>query len=163
MKYLVLVRHATAEVEPSQRDFERRLSRIGAQEASQTGKALLDLWKAHQIDPPILKASPAERTQETGLAIWNSFHNENLIHGPLDKDNQLYRGDLSDWIDAIKSTDEAINAVILVGHNPGISLFASEMARSNFNFQPSRYLVLQSKTTWDGCDEASWHVFASSL
>ncbi|MEI8025739.1 MAG: hypothetical protein WCI18_05245 [Pseudomonadota bacterium] len=163
MKYLVLVRHATAESNLVMLDIERCLTDVGHLEASHTARDLIEIWRSNALKPPLIISSPATRTFQTCSYIQKEFESQKLFDGEIDKENHLYRGDMEDWLDVSIHVDESKQGIILVGHNPGISIFASHLVQTELNFAPAQYAVLRADTTWAELNHVKWDLFKSSL
>ncbi len=171
MKYLVLVRHATAESNLVKLDFERCLTDVGHAEAHHTALNLIEIWRSNTLKPPLFIASPATRTLQTCSYILKEFQRQRFFDGAtdgktdgkIDKENHLYRGEMEDWLDVSIHVDEAQQGIILVGHNPGISIFASHLVQTEISFAPAQYAVLRADTTWAELSHVKWDLFKSSL
>jgi len=163
MKYLVLVRHATAEVNPLKSDFERQLTEEGRAEAHQTALELAGIWRSNNLKPPLFISSPATRTFQTCVSICKEFQTQKLFEGEIEKENQLYRGEIPDWLEVSLDVEDRQEGIIIVGHNPGLSFFASQLARVELNFAPGQFVVLSANTTWKDISHTKWDLFKSSL
>jgi phosphohistidine phosphatase len=114
---LFFLRHAKSDWgNPALKDFDRPLNKRGLRDAPLMGK------KLHHYFPDNLKviSSPAKRTKET-LELFFTDYEKNFS---IEFDDALYHGVPSDYLRNIVSlTNE--DAVIFIGHNPGISEAAS--------------------------------------
>ncbi len=167
MKYLVLVRHATAESDLLKLDFERCLTDVGHLEAKHTARDLVEIWRSNTLKPPLIISSPAIRTFQTCSYIQKEFQNQRFFEseseGEIDKENHLYRGDMEDWLDVSIHVEDTQQGIIVVGHNPGISTFASHLVQAELSFAPGQYAVLRADTTWRELGHVRWELFKSSL
>jgi phosphohistidine phosphatase len=122
MKRLTLVRHAHAKVEVGPvRDFERPLSRRGKAEAKSTAAQLL----AAERVPDLLITSPATRTLQTAEILAQALQ---LPERHVRRDEALYLAEPDAILKAIHATGPRIGHLMIVGHNPGISVIANALA-----------------------------------
>ncbi len=118
MKSLLLVRHAKTEDRSSSgRDFDRALVKRGRDNAQQLAFELLALkW-----NPDVLLSSSARRARETSAILCTALQ--------IPENAQIYRDDLylsdeSLLLATIAKTDHAVQRLVIVAHNPGISALA---------------------------------------
>jgi len=123
MKQLILLRHGEAQAQrPGLADFDRSLTDHGRTEALDAADCLRRI--AVRIDA--LLASPARRARETALIIAARLDfNRPLLFDPL-----LYREDMQALLETAQRCEADARAVLLVAHNPGISLLARHLANS---------------------------------
>jgi len=121
MKRLTLVRHAHAKVKETVTDFERPLSRRGKREAKATALALL----RQGLVPDLLIASAAKRTAETADIFARELE---IPTRRVRQDELLYLASADNLLTAIQATGPRIEHLMLVGHNPGISVLANAFA-----------------------------------
>ena len=127
MKRLTLLRHGHAEVEGADGDAERALTRRGEQEAWRSAARLAALG----LVPQRLLASAAVRTRQTAGIAQASF---GLSATALSPDPRLYLADTFTLLEVIGETDPAIEHLMVVGHNPGLSELVHLLApRSRFS------------------------------
>ena len=135
---IFLVRHGeTKPIEFPGKDVDRNLTSLGISEIEQLSTELSAL-----IDErPVIICSHAKRARETSEILsskWNC--------APV-TDHELYYGGIENYEHAIKNNQDAKN-LILVGHNPDISLFASFLCGGNLLFLPGSCAVISR--TLDG-------------
>lgn len=121
MKYVWIMRHATAE--NSTKDYDRKLTKIGEQEAIKAGKFL----NKSDMLPELIIASNAARTRETALYIKQNIH-KNVR---LEFTEKLYRADAITILEQLRQIDEKYQAVMLIAHNPGVYEFSSKFLGTN--------------------------------
>jgi phosphohistidine phosphatase len=123
MKQLILLRHGEAQAQrPGLADFDRSLTDHGRTEALDAADCLRRI--AVRIDALI--ASPARRAKETALIIAARLDfNHTLLFDPF-----LYREDMQALLESAQRCEADARAVLLVAHNPGISLLARHLADS---------------------------------
>lgn len=109
MKHLGLLRHAKSDWDDmALRDFDRGLNRRGRKGAGLMGRHILD----HGLRWDSALASPAERVRRTleasGLAV------------PVTFDQRAYLADADTLLAMVAALPPHDDAVLLVGHNPGL-------------------------------------------
>ena len=113
MRRLLLLRHAKSSWDnPGLDDFERPLSDRGRRAAPAMGQYLLD----HDLVPDYVLCSPARRAAET----WE--HIAPLLNGavPVEYEPGLYLASPSAILTYVQSQPVEHEAVMVVGHNPGM-------------------------------------------
>lgn len=122
MKSLWLLRHAKAvAAESGPADFARRLTERGERDALWIGERLALASRR----PTRILASPAARTRRTAEIVA-----EALAQRPTAVllDDSLYLASAAALAAAIGATDDGIDTLLVVGHNPGLSELALELA-----------------------------------
>ncbi len=116
MKKVIFVRHAKSSWSyPELTDFERPLNKRGRRDAPFMGKLLLQKgWK-----PEIIVSSPALRAYFTARLMAREL--EYPLRDIVSTED-LYEASASDFLRVINNMDEKFSSVMLVGHNPGITL-----------------------------------------
>ncbi len=116
MKQMIFVRHAKSSWDYAElSDFERPLNKRGRRDAPFMGKLIYKLG----FKPQLIISSPALRAYFTARIIARE------IEYPLNKlvaNEDLYEATASDFLRIINNLDEKLTTVMLVGHNPGITL-----------------------------------------
>jgi phosphohistidine phosphatase len=125
---IYLMRHATAEVSGSGPDATRRLTEHGRREAREAGKALLE----RKATIAIVLSSPLIRARETAelVAVELGSGVKVEIRAALGAGatGEVFREEIE---------AQADGEVLLVGHNPDLSAFASSLVRQIVGFRPS--------------------------
>ncbi|HEX2772381.1 MAG TPA: histidine phosphatase family protein [Micromonosporaceae bacterium] len=130
-RYLVLVRHAKAEHPDGVADIDRPLTPRGHGDAAAAGA-----WLAHRrLAPDLVLCSPAKRTRQTwhgialGMAESAAAGGNGAVGGGMDVryDPVAYAGDAQDLLERLRAVDEETRMVLLVGHNPAISLLSAAL------------------------------------
>jgi phosphohistidine phosphatase len=120
MKTLTLLRHAKSGWDdPVRRDFDRPLNPRGRRAARTVGREMRNLGLAFDR----ILASPARRVVETIEEVAETF-------GPLapDYDERVYLAPAATLVEIIRETPDAIERLLLVGHNPGLEELALRLA-----------------------------------
>lgn len=121
MKTLTLLRHAKSGWDdPVSRDFDRPLNLRGRKAAQTIGREM----RAQRLQFDLVIASPAVRVVET-LAEVSDGCGENLSQS---YDQRLYLASKDVLLEVISETDDGVESLLLVGHNPGLEKLALYLA-----------------------------------
>ena len=120
MKTVFLLRHAQALPAENGDDFERKLSPKGLSDALMLGQTL----KVGNKLPERIICSAARRTRQTCEQLLQGCGAN--IHTEITK--RIYHAEYEDLLDIIQSSDDSINALMIIGHNPTIYELASRLA-----------------------------------
>lgn len=134
-KTLYLVRHGKSSWKnESLTDSERPLNKRGKRDAPFMGKLL----RQSSDLPDVIISSPAKRALSTAklFASELGYTKENIV-----VIEELYMGDESDFIKIIQNIKDSANSIMLFGHNPGITYFASFISDSNIENIPTAGIV----------------------
>lgn len=134
-RYLYLVRHAEAESPAGGfNDFYRSLTPHGMIDAARMGRALKD-----KVEPLTkLISSPAERTRMTTFVLSEQL---GVADDKIFYDENLYEGGPRHYLNAINALKAEDQAIMLVGHNPGITYFAEYLTHGEFGNVPPAGVV----------------------
>ena len=120
MQRLIILRHGDAEMAtPGTRDFERGLTATGRAEAARAGRLLAEAGAI----PALAIVSDARRARETWEAAAPAFPGAELR-----LDHSLYNAPVHVLAEAAEAALAQADAVILVGHNPGLHGLALHLA-----------------------------------
>ncbi len=118
MKRLIVMRHAKSSwADPGQRDLDRPLNKRGRRGAELVGQWL----KARHLRPDQALVSSARRTQETWAGLVAILGAAPTLYLP-----EIYHAG-PDLILEIVRRNAAGDTVLVLGHQPGIGLFAARM------------------------------------
>lgn len=114
MRTVFLLRHAKAVPGDAAgtRDFDRELSKRGAEEALRAGEAMNE----RNIRPQLILSSPAMRTRQTIELAIQSLE----LKAEPQFDERVYGASLSELLSVVATVDKAVKSLLLVGHNPGM-------------------------------------------
>ncbi len=118
MKQLILMRHAKAEKDsPSGEDIDRRLTERGRFEARSTAL----MFRDYDIKPDFALVSNAARTRGT-------FEQIGMVLGEIPSlvSPDLYNAGAEAVRRFIESHEDDGGCLLVVGHNPGVQLLASD-------------------------------------
>ena len=128
MKTLYLVRHAKSSWGDSTiSDFDRPLNERGNRDKTVMGNRLFN--KNLTLD--LMISSSAKRTKQTSIGLAKEIgYATDAIHF-LD---ELYHASVQQLTTQINRLDSTKNSVLLVGHNPGISLLCDYLCNHQADF-----------------------------
>jgi phosphohistidine phosphatase len=131
MKRLILVRHAKTEHYNYDRDFERKLTPRGENDA----KLIAEQLKNKDIIPDYFICSPANRAFRTCSVFAEAL---GFPKERIDEQQFLYDGyTTSDFLNFISMLDNHYNTAIVVAHNPDIALLATTLSDESFYHFPT--------------------------
>ena len=129
MKRLTLLRHAKSERDsPSGSDFDRSLNERGRADSKRMGQEIRDLGLKFDL----VLASPAQRVVETVEGV------EGL--SPQFND-QIYDASTGQLLEIVRSVDNSVESLMLVGHNPGFEFLAAKLTDHVVDAVPTATLV----------------------
>jgi len=115
---LVLLRHAKAErPEGYAKDIDRPLSARGRADAAAAGRWLED----NDLVPDQVLCSPSVRTRQTWQ--YTALATEMLIA----YEQSLYFGGPAEMIELIQETTATVSTLLVIGHNPTISVVSGRL------------------------------------
>lgn len=120
MKRIFFIRHAKSSWDNVRlRDFDRPLNARGNRDAPVMAKYLHAI--VDHVD--LLICSPANRTCATAKVFADEFviETKRILHW-----KDLYEGSPSDYYEMFLGIDNEVNTVFVFGHNPAISIIASD-------------------------------------
>lgn len=122
MKRLYLIRHAKSSwADPTLKDFDRPLNKRGKRDAPFMGEKLAE----RKIRPDFILSSSAKRAEKTARTIAKA------IAYPPKKiffTEAIYLADESELYRIVRSCDDKVTTLFLVGHNFGITDFAVSLS-----------------------------------
>lgn len=111
MKTLLLMRHAKSSwSEPGFADHDRPLNKRGKQAAPEMGRLL----RKEELVPDLILCSTARRSHQTAEAVAQACG----YAGKIELQRDLYYSDAACYMDILCHLPDAVNRVLLVGHNP---------------------------------------------
>jgi len=95
------------------------LAERGRKDAAEVGRAM----RERGLDPDAVVASPANRVVETLAALAEGY-------GPLeaDYDQRIYDASPGTLLEVVRQADDSAQALLLVGHNPGLQELLLDLA-----------------------------------
>ena len=112
MKQLLIMRHAKSDWSNSaQSDFERPLNKRGRKTAPVMGQLL----KKKNLVPDLIVSSSALRAGQTALSVAVAC---GLGDDKIIETRELYDGYFAEVSDVLRKTDNNVERLMIVGHNP---------------------------------------------
>ena len=145
MKNLIVMRHAHA-VNGGFSDFERALTAEGVLEARAAGEQL----KRASIAPDLIISSSAVRAAETArnVATVLKFSPEKMIF-----DRVIYNCGGDRLLELIRKSSGTVNTLMLIGHNPAVSVLASILTSNRNSMRPAEQVIICSTAkSWQDFD-----------
>ncbi len=128
MKNLILVRHAKSSWSKTDlSDFERPLNERGNRDKTTMGERLMN--RNESIEKII--SSSAKRTTQTSIALAKAI---DYSTGDIQFEDAIYHSSVSTMMQFINDVDNSIETIMLVAHNPGISMLCDYLCGEFFEF-----------------------------
>jgi phosphohistidine phosphatase len=131
VKRLYLIRHAKSSWDdPRLADFDRPLNERGKRDAPRMGRRLAE--GGHR--PDVLLSSPARRAFGTAKRIAHElgFRKEDIF-----RNSHFYHADESQLLQAVHAQPDKAGSIMLFGHNPGLTEFATLLCQYPFENIPT--------------------------
>jgi phosphohistidine phosphatase len=123
MKKLYLLRHAKSDWgNPNLADIDRPLNARGIK----VSKLLGSHFEKNAIRPDLILCSPARRTRQTLNAIIEETGREYQVR----YEKGLYESGAENILDIIRKTAGSVNALMIIGHNPGLEMLAHSLIKT---------------------------------
>ncbi len=150
MKKLYIARHAKSSWEYYQSDFERGLNKRGLRDAPLMAKEFSKRVK--KIDKII--SSPAKRAKLTALALAQELGYDEKKIEYIDS---IYESTLYNLIMILRSIDESLGSVLLVGHNPALTALINTLSDCKIDNLPTLGIVaLKIEKEWKEIDKKEY-------
>ncbi|SEC50328.1 phosphohistidine phosphatase [Streptomyces sp. 2231.1] len=120
MRRLMVLRHAKAAWPEGVQDHRRPLGPRGLRDAPAAGRALAEAGGLPDL-ALCSTAVRARRTWELAAAEWGT-------PPPVRYDRRLYAAGVADLLDVVREVPREVEALLLVGHNPGLEELVAELA-----------------------------------
>ncbi|MER6278452.1 histidine phosphatase family protein [Streptomyces sp900105245] len=120
MRRLMVLRHAKSAWTEGVEDHRRPLAPRGLRDAPAAGRALAEAGGLPDL-ALCSTAVRARRTWELAAAEWGT-------PPPVRYDRRLYAADAADLLDVVREVPREVEALLLVGHNPGLEELVAELA-----------------------------------
>lgn len=128
MKNLILVRHAKSSWNNATiSDFERPLNERGNRDKTIMGERL------KERDDTIQKivSSSAKRTTQTSIALAKAI---DYSTADIQYEDAIYHSSVTTMMQFINEMDNSVDTLMLVAHNPGISMLCDYLCGNLFDF-----------------------------
>lgn len=156
MKKLYLLRHAKSDWHAkAASDFERPLNKRGRNNARAVGH-----WMASQrIVPDLIISSPALRAWQTSTFVCAAL---GIDSSSIQFNSNLYLADIKTLLSCIKNVPADSQAVMLVGHNPGMEELLAYLAGDSVH-QPDDGKLLPTATLASLGVSTDWSALSSGV
>jgi phosphohistidine phosphatase len=135
MKTVYIVRHGKAvPAHANIPDADRLLTDTGV---ARTCKIAEYMNESKPVIDQII-ASPAERAYATALIIADKL---GIKANKVSSNEKLFTGDESDVLEVIEQLDDSVNSVLIVGHNPIITMVGNRFASPKLESLPTTGVV----------------------
>ena len=144
MKQITIIRHGDSSfIGNNDHDWSRPLSQKGTNECIELAKYL----SQNKMLPEKIICSDAKRTIETSnIILEKTGWNPKL----LDLDNNLYQANLDFLCELIAEQSDSIEKIILIGHNPGLSILCSKLSNNSIYLSTgSCFTIKMENEFWD--------------
>jgi len=129
---LYIARHAKSSWDDaSLSDFERPLNKRGKKDAP----FIANLLKEKGIKPELILSSPAKRAKTTAK------HYHETLGSELRFDERIYEASLMSLIYLIQETFESVDSLMIVGHNPGLTMLNDRLSNKSIYNIPTAAVV----------------------
>ncbi|MBA3905403.1 MAG: histidine phosphatase family protein [Pseudonocardiales bacterium] len=137
---LIVLRHAKSDRSSGVADHDRPLAARGRREAELAGR-----WLCENVaDIDLVVCSSATRAQQT----WKLVAKQLEKVPPLRVEERVYAASERELMAVVKKLPDSANAVLLVGHNPGLEELVAELGGVGFAMKTSSIAVLSSRSAW---------------
>ncbi len=149
MKTLYIVRHAKSSWDnPDLDDFQRPLNNRGEKDAPKMGKMLF----REGAKPKLICSSPANRALTTAQLVAAELgYPVNSIR----EEQKLYHAGEEAILEIVRSLDDSLDTVMIVGHNPGFTEFVNDLLDEEIPNIPTAGVV-GAKLNIASWKEARW-------
>jgi len=142
MKKLILVRHAKSDWSRGLLDFDRPLNERGREEAP----LIAIKMKEKGIVPDRIICSPANRALTTAGLMAEQY---GIPFHAVETVPSFYEGTPQELAFAVEQTAQSVGTLLLVAHNPGISVLASLFAHREICMPTCCAVVLRMPRSWE--------------
>lgn len=127
MKTLLLLRHAKSDwSDEAKSDHDRSLNSRGKRDAPRIGRLL----QSQQLVPDLILSSTAKRARKTAQKVVTGGR----LEAPVEELKTLYLAPPATYVEVIQRQDDALQCILVVGHNPGIEELTQLLARQPVTF-----------------------------
>ncbi len=135
MKAIYLIRHAKSSWKTiDQIDHERPLNKRGTRDFPLIASRL----KQVKLQPELIICSNAKRTKSTAELLCKEI---DYSYDNVNFDSSIYEAPLENLLTVINKIPSNLNDVVLIGHNPGITLLSNYLTEDYIDFIPTSGVV----------------------
>ena len=134
-KTLYIARHSKSSWnDPSLSDFQRPLNERGEHDAPFMAEKLKKLG----VKPQLILSSQAERAKSTAQ------HYHERLGSKLELDERIYEASMMSLIYLIQEAFEKVDRLMIVGHNPGLTMLNDRLSnKSIYNIPTSAIVAIE--------------------
>ncbi len=131
MKEICLFRHAKSSWKyPRLDDFERPLNKRGRKNAPFMGQILYEIG----FKPDLIISSPASRAAMTARIVAMQL---NFSVDQIQYLASIYESSHDNLVHVLSNLDDRLNRIMLVGHNPAMTLLANKLSDTSITNLPT--------------------------
>ncbi len=135
MKRLYLARHAKSSwKDPELEDFDRPLNKRGESDAPIMGQRL----RKRKTEIDLIISSPAKRAKKTAEILAKPI---SIVPREIQWLESVYAAGSQTLLHIVRKIDNACQNVMLVGHNPGLTILAERLTGIKINNIPTCGIV----------------------
>jgi len=143
---LILLRHSKSDWSGNEADIDRPLAKRGRRQAPEAGQ-----WLATHVDRiDMAVVSIAKRARTT----WDLVSAELGERPETRPDDNAYAASVGELLDIVRSLDEELDTVVLVGHNPGLEDLAQTLTGDWTALPTSALAVIELDGPWASAGRA---------
>lgn len=141
---LLLMRHASAEIGPGLRDFDRALTDHGRGQAETVGRLLAELGYA----PDHVICSAARRTRQTLDGVLRAM--EPATPPEVDYSEAVYSAGPDALLESVNHVDPDADTVLVVAHNPTVAQLAASFVgpAALAAYEPATVAAIELEVEW---------------
>lgn len=137
---LIVLRHAKSEWSDGVADHDRPLAERGRREAALAGR-----WLRENVSGmDLVVCSSATRARQT----WKRVAKQLDPVPPLRIDDRMYAASVRGLLGVVHKLPDSANAVLLIGHNPGLEELVAELGGVGLTMRTSSIAVLSGRSGW---------------
>lgn len=126
MKKLLIMRHAKSSWDLPLSDIQRPLNERGLKNAPEMGKRIMK----SKVIPEVIYSSDAVRAYTTAQLVRDTINPEI----PIQIESKIYDSTLQTLLKIIENFPNDNNTILMIGHNPTVSLLANYLAGDNIGY-----------------------------
>jgi phosphohistidine phosphatase len=131
-KKLYLLRHAKSSWKDfSIRDFDRPLNKRGKHDAPMMAERMAE----RGLRPDVILSSPAKRAKATSKAVAKALGAQIIYR------DSIYESSATRLREIVKEAFETYDSVMLVGHNPSMTVFANSLSEHYIDNLPTTGII----------------------
>lgn len=150
---LVLLRHAKSDWPDGVADDERPLATRGLADAPAAGR-----WLAEHAPPSLVLVSPAVRARQT----WELATDQLPAPPEVRVEGKLYAASAGELLAVVQELDDAQADVLLVAHNPGLSVLATALTGQRLELKTSGIAVAGWSGGWAQAEPGAAQLLATA-